>query len=99
VRLTAYSATGAGAWLKAIPSLNQYTLMSNAAFRTTLSMRLGIAIFEACSFCRQNLDPRGHHIMTCMGHGHKQLMHTSFRNVIYGLAQRARAQPKLEPTG
>ena len=102
VRLTAYSATGADAWLKAIPSLNQDTLMSNVAFRTTLSMRLGIAIFEtglACSFCQQNLDPQGHHIMNCMGHGHKQLMHTSFRNVVYRLAQRARTQPKLEPTG
>ena len=100
VCLTAYSATGADAWLKAIPSLNQDTLMSNVAFRTTLSMRLGIAIFEtsfACSFCQQNLDPQGHHIMNCMGHGHKQLMHTSFRNVVYRLAQRARTQPKLEP--
>ena len=65
-------------------------------------MRLGIAIFEtglACFFCHQNLDPQSHHIMTCMGHGHKQLMHTSFRNVVYRLAQRARTQPKLELTG
>ena len=102
VRLTAYSAAGADAWLKATPSLNQDTLLSNVAFRTTLSMRLGIAIFEtslACSFCHQNLDPQGHHIMTCMGHGHKQLMRTSFRNVVYRLAQRARTQPKLEPIG
>ena len=102
VRLTAYSAAGADAWLKAIPSLNQNTLLSNVAFRTTLSMRFGIAIFEtglACSFCHQNLDPQGHHIMTCMGHGHKQLMHTSCRNVVYRLAQRARTQPKLEPIG
>ena len=53
----------------------------------------------ACSFCHQNLDPQGHHIMTCMGHGHKQLMHTSFRNVVYRLAQRTRTQPKLEPIG
>ena len=55
VRLTAYSATGADAWLKAIPSLNQDTLMSNVAFRITLSMRLGIAIFETglgYSFCQ-----------------------------------------------
>ena len=37
--------------------------------------------------------------MTCMGHGHKQLMHTSFRNVVYRLAQRTRTQPKLEPIG
>ena len=101
VRLTAYSATGADVWLKAIPSLNQAILMLNVAFRTILSMRLGIAIFEtglAYSFCHQNLDPQGHHIMTCMGHGHKQLMHISFRNVVYRLAQRACAQPKLEPT-
>ena len=34
-----------------------------------------------------------------MGHGHKQLMHISFRNVVYRLAQRARTQPKLEPIG
>ena len=63
---------------------------------------LGIAIFEtglAYSFCHQNLDPQGHHIMICMGHGHKQLMYTSFRNVIYRLAQRTRTQPKLEPIG
>ena len=102
MRLTAYSAAGADAWLKATPSLNQDTLLSNVAFRTTLSMRLGIAIFEtglACSFYHQNLDSQGHHIMTCMGHGRKQLMHTSFRNVVYRLTQRARTQPKLEPIG
>ena len=37
--------------------------------------------------------------MTCMGHGHKQLMHTSLRNVVYHLAQCACTQPKLEPIG
>ena len=65
-------------------------------------MRLGIATFETglpYSFCYQNLDPQGHHIITYMGHGHKQLMHTSFRNVMYCLAQRVSAQPKLEPSG
>ena len=104
MRLTAYSATGVDAWLKAIARLNQDTLMSNAAFRTTLSMRLGIAIFEtglACSFCHQNLDPQGHHITTYMGDGHKQLMHSWYflSQCCDRLAQRVRAQPKLEPTG
>lgn len=102
MHLTAYSATGADAWLKPIPNLKQDILMPNAAFRTTLSMRFGITIFEtglAYSFCLQNLDPQGHHIMTCIGHGHKQLIYTSFRNIEHRLAQRTRAQPKLEPTG
>jgi len=34
-----------------------------------------------------------------MGHGHKQFMHISFRNYVYRLAQRARAQSKLDSTG
>ena len=45
------------------------------------------------------LDSQSHHIMISMGHGHTQLMHTSFRNVVYRLTQRARTQPKLEPIG
>ena len=73
-RLTAYSAPSADAWLRATPSHNQDTLLSNAAFRDVLSMRLGVKIFDdgmARSFCQQNLDRHGHHCMGCMGQGHK----------------------------
>ena len=55
-RLTAYSAPSADAWLRATPSHNQDTLLSNAAFRDVLSMRLGVKIFDdgmACSFPRK----------------------------------------------
>ena len=45
-RLTAVAAPSADSWLKAIPSWNQDTLLSNAAFRDSLSMRLGIRVFE-----------------------------------------------------
>lgn len=38
-----------------------------------------------------------HHCHGCMGQGHKQQMHTSFRNVVYRLASRAGARPILEP--
>ena len=99
-RLTAVAAPSADSWLKAIPSWNQDTLLSNAAFRDSLSMRLGIRVFEdgrACSFCQNHLDAYGHHCMNCMGQGHKQVMHTSFRNVVYRLAARAGARPALEP--
>ena len=99
-RLTAYSAPSADAWLRATPSHNQDTLLSNAAFRDVLSMRLGVKIFDdgmACSFCQQNLDRYGHHCMGCMGQGHKQQMHTCFRNVVHRLAVRAGARPLLEP--
>ena len=102
-RLTAVAAPSADSWLKAkaIPSWNQDTLLSNAAFRDSLSMRLGIRVFEdgrACSFCQNHLDAYGHHCMNCMGQGHKQVMHTSFRNVVYRLAARAGARRALEPT-
>ena len=99
-RLTAVAAPSADSWLKAIPSWNQDTLLSNAAFRDSLSMRLGIRVFEdgrACSFCQNHLDAYGHHCMNCMGQGHKQVMHTSFRNVVYRLEARAGARPALEP--
>lgn len=49
-------------------------------------MWLGIAIFKTdlvCYFCHQNLKSQGHYIMTYMGHGYKQLMYTSFRNIVY----------------
>ena len=36
--------------------------------------------------------------MNCMGQGHKQVMHTSFRNVVCRLAARAGARRALEPT-
>ena len=99
-RLTAVAAPSADSWLQTIPSWNQDTLLSNAAFRDSLSMRLGIRVFEdgrVCSFCQNNLDAYGHHCMNCMGQGHKQVMHTSFRNVVYRLAARAGARPALEP--
>ena len=40
---------------------------------------------------------QGHHCMGCMSQGHKQQMHTTFRNVVYRLAARAGARPVLEP--
>ena len=45
-RLTAVAALSADSWLQTIPSWNQDTLLSNAAFRDSLSMRLGIRVFE-----------------------------------------------------
>jgi hypothetical protein len=99
-RLTAYSAPLADAWLKTPPSWSQDTFLSNAAFHDILSMRLGVKVFDdglACSFCQQNLDSQGHHCMGCMSQGHKQQMHTTFRNVVYRLAARAGARPVLEP--
>ena len=101
VRLTAFAAPSSDSWLKAIPSWNQDTLLSNAAFRDSLSMRFWVRVFDdspVCSFCQSHLDAYGHHCMCCMGQGHKQVMHTSFRNVVYRLAARAGALPCLEPT-
>ena len=92
-RLTAYAAPFADF------SWNQDTLLSNVAFRDSPSMRLGVSVFDdsmACSFCQQPLDTYGHYCMNCMGQGHKQVMHTSFRNVVYRLAARAGARPALE---
>lgn len=63
-------------------------------------MRLGVRVFEdglACSFCQNQLDAFGHHCMSCMGQGHKQVMHTSFKNVVYRLAARVGTRPTLEP--
>eukprot|EP00438_Fugacium_kawagutii_P000312 Skav205273 [mRNA] locus=scaffold1841:208849:211374:- [translate_table: standard] len=99
-RLASFSAPVADAWLKTAPSWTQDTFLSNAAFRDTISMRLGSKIFDdglACSFCQQNLDPQGHHCLSCMSQGHKQQMHTTFRNVVYRLVLRAGARPSLEP--
>ena len=98
-RLTAVAAPSADSWLKAVPSWNQDTLLSNAAFRDSFSMRLGIRVFEgglACSFCQNHLDAYGHHCVSCMGQGRKQVMRTSLRNVVYPLAARAGAGPTLE---
>ena len=64
-------------------------------------MRFWVRVFDdslACSFCQSHLDAYGHHCMCCMGQGHKQVTHTSFRNVVYRLAPRAGARPCLEPT-
>ena len=64
-------------------------------------MRLGVRVFDdslVCSLCQSHLDVYGHHCMCCMGQGHKQVMHTSFPNVVYRLAARAGARPCLEPT-
>ena len=61
-RLTAVAAPSADSWLKAVPSWNQDTLLSNAAFRDSFSTRLGIRVFEgglACSFCQNHLDAYG----------------------------------------
>jgi len=101
--LIAVAAPSADSWLKAkaIPSWNQDTLLSNAVFRDSLSMRLGIRVFEdgrACSFCQNHVEAYGHHYINYMGQGHKQVMYTSFRNVVYRLAAHANARPALEPT-
>ena len=63
-------------------------------------MRLGVKVFDdglACSFCQQNLDSQGYHCMGYMSQGHKQQIHTTFRNVVYRFAARAGTRPVLEP--
>ena len=37
--------------------------------------------------------------MTYMGHGQKELIYISFRNIVYRLSQHTYTQAKLEPTG
>ena len=100
-RLTALAAQSSDPWRNAIPGWNPDILVSNAAFRDGLPMRLGVRVFDdslVCSLCQSHLDVYGHHCMCCMGQGYKQVMHTSFRNVVYHLAARAGAAPCLEPT-
>ena len=84
-RLRAISATGADAWLRMTPGLMHDSMLGNVAFRDIVGLRLGLCLSpdaSTCAFCHQNLDDMGHHVLACMGQGHKQTMHHTLRNTI-----------------
>ena len=95
-RLRAVSATGADAWLRMTPGLVQDSMLGNTAFRDVVGLRLGLCLFpgaSTCAFCHQNLDEMGHHVLSCMGQGHKQTMHHTLRNTIFTLASQTKQRP------
>ena len=85
VRLRAAAARGSGLWLTATPSPTRDFLFSNATLIDVVSIRLGIEIFgigETCGYCRQVMDPMGHHVMGCIRQASKYGIHNVLHNDI-----------------
>ena len=76
--------------------------MPNVAFQDSVSMRLGMTVFqddEGCPYCHQVSDRHGRHAISYMKVGTLTKVHHSLRDYLYRLAQEANLRPQLEPSG
>ena len=102
VRLHACRAPWANGWITTTPSLTEDTFMPNVAFQDSVSMRLGMTVFqddEGCPYCHQVSDRHGRHAISCMKVGTHTKVHHSLRDCLYRLAQEANLRPQLEASG
>ena len=70
-RLRSVAGKEAGAWLHAIPSVNELALDARE-FRLAVCLRLGLPLFDnwisSCD-CGSTVDRFGYHLLTCKRHG------------------------------
>ena len=102
IRFQAARAPWAHGWLQVTPSLTDDTVLSDVVFSDTLSMRLGLNVFqkeEGCPSCHQQADNRGHHVISHMNVGTHTRIQNDIRDSIYRAAHEAGLRPQGEVPG
>ena len=69
IRLHAARARWAHRWITSTPSLTEDSFLSHVTFSDSVSLRLGMTIFQqdgGCPFCHEVSDARGHHALSYM---------------------------------
>ena len=98
-RLLFVSLRHAVSWLSVIPSVGLNLHLEPDEFQTALKWWLGIdtSLGSCCPHCPgHQLDPLGHHAVTCKGGGDVVLRHNSLRDVFSQFCHRARLEGQLE---
>ena len=101
-RLNAYSAPGAGVWSNAVPSQTLDRYLSNGELLTTVSLQLGVDVYDSdsiCRFCGMVLDRRGVHAASCTAGGDISCRHNLVRDIIFHYCLKGRLNPELEKPG
>ena len=97
--LLSVSSCQAASWLSVIPSVGLNLPLEPDEFQTALKWWQGIdtSLGSCCPHCPDHqLDPLGHHAVTCKGGGDVVLHHNSLWDVISQFCHRARLGGQLE---
>ena len=100
--LNLITASGAGAWLHAVPSSSLSTQVDPLIYRTMIQRRLRAPIFESnthCPFCDEILDVHGDHCLVCSCRGDRTKRHNLLRNEVFFFCNSAGLNPELERPG
>ena len=101
-RLLSVASCHASSWLSVIPARGLNLHMDPAEFQVALKWWLGVDTSPhlRCPHCPDHqLDPLGHHALTCRGGGDAVLRHNSLRDVVAQFCHRARLGGQLEVGG
>ena len=101
-RLNAYGAETSCKWLNMVPSKALDKELTNAVFRDSVALQLGVDVNEEvvpCPFCATLCDLRGRHPLSCMAGGDHDLLHNEVRDEVFSWCQRAGLRPELEKSG
>ena len=98
-RLLAESVPQAHAWLRTVPSPGLGLALEPDETHILLKWWLGLPLFnseETCPYCSSQLDPLGHHALTCRYAGDVVTRHNCIRDCIADFCRRARlARPSF----
>ncbi|KAL5457674.1 hypothetical protein EMCRGX_G034959 [Ephydatia muelleri] len=98
-RLLSASSRHASSWLAVIPSRGLNLCMEPEEFQVALKWWLGMDTSpqQRCPHCHDHqLDPLGHHAVTCKGGGDAVVRHNALRDVFAQFCHRARLGGQLE---
>ena len=96
------SASGAGAWLHAVPSNALKTAVDPLLFRTMIQRWLRVPIYDSeshCPFCDEVMDQHADHCLTCACGGDRVKRHNLLRNEVFYFCNSAGLNPELERPG
>ena len=98
-RLLSASSRHASSWLAVIPSRGLNLCMEPEEFEVAVKWWLGMDTSpqQRCPHCHDHqLDPLGHHAVTCKGGGDAVIRHNALRDVFAQFCHRARLGGQLE---
>eukprot|EP00731_Ephydatia_muelleri_P034230 Em0051g22a len=98
-RLLSASSRHASSWLAVIPSRGLNLCMEPEEFQVAVKWWLGMDTSpqQRCPHCHDHqLDPLGHHAVTCKGGGDAVIRHNALRDVFAQFCHRARLGGQLE---
>ena len=98
-RLLAESVPQAHAWLRTVPSPGLGLALEPDEIHILLKWWLGLPLCnleETCPYCSSQLDPLGHHALTCRYAGDVVTRHNCIRDCIADFCRRAHLSPLME---